>query len=59
MKIGEWVRNLQMIPGSNRRRVQSSIRKQMKADGDTFDAKWWDTEVSEADWKTMLKEALK
>ena len=48
-----------MIPWSTRRRIYNGIRKQMKADGETVDAKWWATEVSEADWKTMLKEELK
>tara|TARA_R100001015_G_C4461503_1_gene48250 strand:- start:1 stop:180 length:180 start_codon:yes stop_codon:yes gene_type:complete len=59
MKIGEWVRKLQILPGSNRRRVHNGIRNQMKADEDTFDAKWWDTEITESKWKEMLKEALK
>jgi hypothetical protein len=26
---------------------------------DSFNAKWWDTEVTESKWKEMLKEALK
>ena len=30
----------------------------MKED-DSFDAKWWDTDVTESKWKTMLEEALK
>ena len=55
----EWVHTLDDIPGRNKRRVYNGVRNQMKADGDTFRAAWWDTVVSKADWKTMLKEALK
>ena len=57
--IREWVQKLEDIPGRTGRRVYNGIRNQMKADDDTFSTAWWDTTVSEADWKTMLKEALK
>ena len=46
-------------PGYEQRRIYINIREQMKNDDKTFAAKWWDTSVSEADWKVMLKEALK
>ena len=56
--IREWIHTLDNIPGSNKRRVYSGIRKQMGED-DSFDAKWWDTVITESKWKTMLEEALK
>lgn len=56
--IREWIHTLDNIPGSNKRRVYSGIRKQMGED-DSFDAAWWDTTVTESKWKTMLEEALK
>ena len=59
MKIKEWIMSLQNIPGGTHRRIKVSIREQMKNDDKTFAAKWWDTSVSEADWKVMLREALK
>ena len=49
---------LQNLPGSTHRRVKLNIRAQMKEDN-SFDAKWWDTVVTESKWKTMLEEALK
>ena len=58
MKIKEWIMKLQNVPGGTRRRVKVGIRLQMKED-DSFNAKWWDTEVTESKWKEMLKEALK
>ena len=59
MKIKEWIMKLQNIPGGTHRRVKVGIREQMKNDDKTFAAKWWDTEVAESKWKTMLREALK
>ena len=58
MKIKEWIMKLQNIPGGSHRRVKTGIRNQMKEDN-SFDAKWWDTVVTESKWKTMLEEALK
>ena len=57
--IREWIHTLDNIPGSNKRRVYSGIRKQMSENDSKFGAKWWDTVVTEIAWKTMLKEALK
>ena len=45
-------------PGYQKRRIYNGIRNQMKEDN-SFDAKWWDTVITKAEWKTMLKEALK
>ena len=58
MKIKEWIMKLQNLPGSTHRRVKLNIRAQMKEDN-SFDAKWWDTVVTESKWKEMLREALK
>ena len=57
--IREWVRTLDRKPNYTKRRVYKNIKKQMSANKSKFSAKWWDTVVSEADWKTMLEEALK
>ena len=55
--IKQRILNLQNVPGGTHRRVKVGIRLQMEED-DSFDAKWWDTEISESKWKEMLKEAL-
>ena len=57
--IRQWVHKYMSRPGYQKRRIYDGIRNQMKDDKTTFATKWWDTVVSEADWKTMLKEALK
>ncbi len=55
--IKKRILKLQNIPGGTHRRVKVGIRLQMKEDN-SFNAKWWDTEVTESKWKEMLKEAL-
>ena len=57
--IRQWARKYMSKGGYQKRRIYISIREQMKNDDKTFAAKWWDTSVSEADWKVMLREALK
>tara|TARA_R100001163_G_scaffold53014_1_gene40387 strand:- start:712 stop:891 length:180 start_codon:yes stop_codon:yes gene_type:complete len=56
--IKQRIIKLQNVPGGTRRRIKVGIRLQMETD-ESFDAKWWDTEVTESKWKEMLKEALK
>jgi len=56
--IRQWVRKYMSKGGHQKRRIYSGIRNQMKEDN-SFDAKWWDTVVTETAWKVMLKEALK
>ena len=56
--IKQRILKLQNVPGSTHRRVKVGIRLQME-EHDSFNAKWWDTEVTESKWKEMLKEALK
>ena len=56
--IIQRILKLQNVPGSTHRRVKVGIRLQMEED-DSFNAKWWDTEVTESKWKEMLTEALK
>ncbi len=56
--IKQRILKLQNVPGGTHRRVKLNIRAQMKED-DSFNAKWWDTVVTESKWKEMLKEALK
>ena len=56
--IKQRILKLQNVPGGTHRRVKVGIRLQMQED-DSFNAKWWDTEVTESKWKEMLKEALK
>ena len=56
--IKQRILKLQNVPGGTHRRVKVGIRLQMEKD-DSFNAKWWDTEVTESKWKEMLKEALK
>ena len=56
--IKQRILKLQNVPGGTRRRIKVGIRLQMETD-ESFDAKWWDTEVTESKWKEMLKEALK
>jgi len=57
--IRQWLKLYMTKPGYQKRRIYISIREQMKNDDKTFAVKWWDTSVSEADWKVMLREALK
>ena len=56
--IRQRIIKLQNVPGGTHRRVKTNIRLQMHGD-ESFNAKWWDTEVTESKWKEMLKEALK
>ena len=56
--IKKRILKLQNIPGRNHRKIRSGIRLQMKED-DSFNAKWWDTVVTDSKWKKMLEEALK
>jgi len=56
--IKQRIIKLQNVPGGTRRRIKVGIRLQMETD-ESFDTKWWDTEVTESKWKEMLKEALK
>ena len=56
--IKQRIIKLHNVPGVIRRRVKTNIRLQMYGD-ESFNAKWWDTEITESKWKEMLKEALK
>ena len=57
--IRQWLKKYMNKPGYEQRRIYINIREQMTNDDKTFATKWWDTSVSEADWKVMLREALK
>ena len=56
--IKQRILMLKNVPGCTHRRVKGGIRLQMKED-DSFNAKWWDTVVTDSKWKEMLREALK
>jgi len=57
--IREWIHTLDNLAGYSKRRVYTNIKTQMYANKSKFGAKWWDTVVTQSDWKEMLKEALK
>jgi len=56
--IREWIHSIKEQPRLPGAKIYEHVRNEMENNPSKFDSKWWDTVVTKAEWKVMLKEAL-
>ena len=54
----EWIHSIKEQPRLPGAKIYEHVRKEMIDNPSKYEDKWWDTVITELEWKIILTEAL-